>query len=111
MISATDEQIRDLSTKLTREMSKHTLKLKDKIIKDELKMLYNKFIIVPICKASSNFAFICQRHYAQAFINKLGLNTVNNIASTYIKSIKPVEIKPIRNLFNKNIDCLLTKQL
>ena len=54
-------------------------------------MLCNKFIIVPISKAGSNFAFICQRHYAQVLINELCLNAVKNIALTYMKSSKPVE--------------------
>ena len=54
-------------------------------------MLHNKFDNVPSDKASGNAAFISQMHYAQDLINKLGLNNVNNITSTYIKAIKPVD--------------------
>ena len=50
-------------------------------------MLCNKFIIVPICKAGSNFLCL----YAQVLINELCLNAVKNIALTYMKSSKPVE--------------------
>ena len=53
-------------------------------------MLCNKFIIVPICKAGSNFACICQRHYGQVLINELCLNAVKNIALTYMKSNKKI---------------------
>ena len=33
-----------------------TLKLTDKIIKGEFKILYDKFVIVPFSKTGSNFA-------------------------------------------------------
>ena len=46
-------------------------------------MLHNKFLVVPIDKASGNVAFICQRHYAQVLVNELGLNNVNNITSMH----------------------------
>ena len=44
-----------LSTKLTTENSKNTLKLKGKIITKELQMLHNKLWIMD--KASGNFYF------------------------------------------------------
>ena len=53
-------------------------------------MPYNKFAVVSIDKASDNFAFFCQRFYAQVLINELGLNDVSNI-TTYMKAIKLVD--------------------
>ena len=40
-------------------------------------MLHNKFIVFPIAKTGVNIALVCQKHYAQVLINKLGLNHVN----------------------------------
>lgn len=56
----------------------------------ELQILHNKFFIVLIDKASGNVAFICQRYYAQVFINELSLNNVNNI-TRYKKATKPLD--------------------
>ena len=58
---------------------------------DDFKMLHNKFVVVPIDKASSNVVFICQRHYAQVLISERGLNNVNNITSMYTKLTEPVD--------------------
>ena len=46
-------------------------------------MLHNEFVVGPIDKASGDVALFCQGHYTQNLINKLGLNNVNNITSTY----------------------------
>ena len=89
MISATDEKVSHISTKLITENSKNTLKVKDNIINEKLKMLQNKFIIVP--KASDNVVFLYQTHYAQVLINEFGLNNVNSISSTQTKATKVVD--------------------
>ena len=91
MISATDEKVTHISTKLITENSKNTLKVKDNIINEKLKMLQNKFIIVPIDKASDNVVFLYQTHYAQVLINEFGLNNVNSISSTQTKATKVVD--------------------
>ena len=70
------EKISHHSTKLTTERSKNTLKLKDEIITDELKLLHEKLVVVPIDKASSNDVFVCQKHYVQVLISKLRINLV-----------------------------------
>ena len=54
-------------------------------------MLHNKVLVVLIDSTSGNTAFACQRYWAQVWINKLVLNNVNNMTSTYIKAIKPVD--------------------
>ena len=41
-----------------------------------------------------NGNIFCQRHYAQAFISKLGLNNVNNVTSSYRKPTKPLDEIP-----------------
>ena len=50
-------------------------------------MLPNIFVVAPIDTASSNVAFVCQRHYAQVLINELGLNKIRNIMSPYMRVI------------------------
>ena len=57
-------KISHLSTKLITKNSKNKLGLADKIINEELKLLHNKFIVLPMDKASGNVTFICQRHFA-----------------------------------------------
>ena len=69
MISATDEKISHLSTKLTTKNSKNILRLRDEKITEELRVLHNKFAVVSIDKASGNVAIVCQRHYNQLLVN------------------------------------------
>ena len=57
MISATAEKVSHLSIKLAVENNKNTLKL----IAEELKMLHNKFIVVPIKMARGNVVFVYKR--------------------------------------------------
>ena len=90
MISAIHEKISHLSNELTARKSKHTLKVKNKIITEKQKILHNN-AVVPIDKSSGNAAFVCKRHYVQVLINELCLNNVNNITLTYMKAIKPVD--------------------
>lgn len=59
VISAIVEKGNHLSAKLTTENSEDALKLKDEVKSEELKMLHNKFIIVPFDNTSSNVAFVC----------------------------------------------------
>ena len=42
-------------------------------VRKNLKELQNKFVIVPIDKASGNVAFICKRFYAKVIFDELGL--------------------------------------
>ena len=91
MISAVHEKFSHLSTKVTPEKSKNTLKPKDTEIAEELKMLHCQTAAVPIHKARGNLAFVCWRHYAQVLINELALINVNSTTSTHIKATKPVD--------------------
>ena len=56
VMSAIDENISYLSTKVTTAKGKNTLKLKVEIITEELKM---KFLVVPIDKTSDKIIFVC----------------------------------------------------
>ena len=91
MISAVHEKFSHLSTKVTPEKSKNTVKPKDTEIAEELKMLHCQTAAVPIHKARGNLAFVCWRHYAQVLINELALINVNSTTSTHIKATKPVD--------------------
>ena len=71
-----------------KQNSKNTLELRDKIITEELLLLHNKFVFVPIDKASSYVHFVCQRQFAQVLISEVGLNNVNTIRSRHMKTIK-----------------------
>lgn len=62
VMPAITEKISHLSAKLTTKNGKNLLKLKDEIITEKLKMLHNKFAVVPVDKASGNVAFVCQKH-------------------------------------------------
>ena len=63
VISKIDEKVSHLSIKLTAENNKNTLKL----ITEELKMLHNKFVVVPIKNTSGNVAFVCKRDYLKFY--------------------------------------------
>lgn len=51
-------------------------------VRNNLKRLQDKFVIVPIDKASGNVAFICKRFYARVIFEELGLNQVDG-SETY----------------------------
>ena len=102
MISVIDEKLSNLSTKVTTEKIKNTVKLKDEIITKKLKMLHKKFVVL-IDNVRGNVAFICQMPYAQALINELGLNNLNNTTHTFTKTTKLVEKVVSENMsFLKN---------
>ena len=104
-MSAIDEKTNHLSTKIATDKSKNALKLRDEMITEELKMLHNEFFIVPNDKASSIIAFVCPVRYAQVQINKIGLNDVNSITSTYKKATK----KPVDEILGESTQFLKSK--
>lgn len=59
MVSATDEVISYLSTKLILENSKNTLKLKDEITPVESKPLHNKFVVATHNDKASDKFCLC----------------------------------------------------
>ena len=105
MISAINENINHLLTKVTTGKGKSILKVKDKIITEELKIIHNKFVVL-INKASANFAFVYQIYYAQVLVNEPGLNKVDNI-TTYMKATKQedkiLSDSTLKNKFNLQV--------
>ena len=79
LISAIDEAISHLSTKLTTGKSTTTLRLNYKIITEKLKMQHTTFVAFHIDESSGNAAFVRQRFYVHVLFNELDLNSVNNI--------------------------------
>ena len=71
MVSVIHERTDHLSAKLTTEKRKIILKIEDKFITEELKMIHKFYFVDSIDKTSGNVAFLCQKHYAQVLINKL----------------------------------------
>ena len=51
-----------------------------KVVIEQLKLLHYKFDV-----GTMDTAFVCQRQYAQALINNLGLNNANIKASTSMR--------------------------
>lgn len=105
MISAINENINHLLTKVTTGKGKSILKVKDKIITEELKIIHNKFVVL-INKASANFAFVYQIYYAQVLVNEPGLNNVDN-TTTYMKATKQedriLSDNTLKNKFNLQV--------
>ena len=52
--------------------------LKDLAVSTYLEQLHRRFVIVPIDKASNNFAFICKSFYISKILNEVGINTISN---------------------------------
>ena len=106
MISAINENINHLLTKVTTGKGKSILKVKDKIITGELKILHNKFVVVLINKARANVAFVYQIYYARVLVNEPGLNNVDNI-TTYMKATKQedkiLSDNTLKNKFNLQV--------
>ena len=78
-------RIDDLRAKT--KINKTTPLLKQKLIKEDLKSLHDRYVITPIDKASNNVAFICKRFYAKVLADELGLYT-NSSSPTYVKCTK-----------------------
>ena len=61
--------------------SENTLKLKDEIITEVLKILHDQFHFFLINNTSINFSFMKQKHYAIVFLEKFSPYATNNIAT------------------------------
>ena len=87
----------------------------DADIKASLTELQNKFVMVPIDKASNNVAFICKRFYASVILQELGVSAnepsptyeiINDLSRDQIIAKHKLELN---NLFNLSIkDDMLT---
>ena len=59
--------------------------LQDKSVKAHLKSLHDKFVFVPVDKASNNIAIVCKRLYASVIYKELDFNNIKsiNFSGTY----------------------------
>ena len=57
--------------------------LKDPAVKKELKFLHQRFVFVPIDKASNNISIICKQLYASVIHKELDFRNLNTTKSTY----------------------------
>ena len=71
--------------------------------KSKVKELQNKFVIVPVDKASNNFGFICKRYYAQILMNEI--DSSNTFEPT---NVSPSDIKNSNINFLKNYKIMPT---
>ena len=67
---------------------------------DELNKLHERFVVVPIDKATGNVAVICKRHYANVLVSELGLKDNNSTTYIQINDTDPDHI------VDKNLDDL-----
>ena len=69
---------------------------------NKIKELQNKYVIVPVDKASNNFGFICKRYYAQLLANEINSSSTfestnvsfSDIRDNNIKFLKKYKILP-----------------
>ena len=60
---------------------------KDPDVNSELSQLYDKFIFVPVDKASSNIIFVCKKYDFQCLIQEFGLNSQSDYSYLFIYNI------------------------
>ena len=82
--------IRCIDSKIERVMCSFVKKdvypvLEDKSVRNFLKDLHDKFVFVPIDKASNNIAIVCKRFYASVIYNELDYSNIlsSNFSGTY----------------------------
>ena len=72
------------------------------IFKNKIKEIQNKFVIVPVDKANSNFGFICKKYYAQILIDEISSSNtfevshrdLKSISELFINFLKPYNLMP-----------------
>ena len=61
-------------------------------LRDKIKIVQDKFIIVPVDKASNNFGFICKKYYAQVLINEMNASDTFEISNVNLTNIKELNL-------------------
>ena len=102
-----DAKIETLKRRLKTKISKPFLE-RD-VVKDSLISLKNKFVIVPIDKATNNVAFICKRFYAKVLLEEMGIltktsNTYRQLKNKSVRSCIISHIKIMKSKFNIDIE-------
>ena len=73
--------------------------LGDPEVVEYLDKLHSRFVIVPVDKASKNFAFICKSYYIKVLMNELGVKNSSDITGNSV--YKPVQ-NTIENIIEKH---------
>ena len=73
------DTVRDLKSR--KKIQKTKPVLEDTIVKAYLEEFHNKFVVVPIDKASNNVAIICKKFYVSRLLEEVGV--LNTTSSTY----------------------------
>ena len=79
ILELVENRIRSLKSKKVPSVVKPLLR--DDAVKNALADLHNKFVVVPIDKASNNVAIICKRFYIQKLLDEVGVP--GDASSTY----------------------------
>ena len=88
------DKIEDLKSKTKIHHVKEVLK--EAGAKECLKTLQEKYVIVPLDKATGNFSFVCKRFYAKVLVDELGL--VGSGSQTYKECIEQIPDVIKRNI-------------
>ena len=98
-----DDRIKVIGNRSRQHFRQSALKNAD--VKRSLEELQEKYVIVPIDKASNNVAFICKRFYANVLLKELGL--IGQESATYcqvhdqdIDSVVTQHCADLKNKFN-----------
>ena len=76
--------------------------INQRVLRNKIREIQNRFVIIPVDKANSNFAFICKKYYAQILINEVNSNdtfelcnvNVSNIKDLFVNFLKPYHLSP-----------------
>ena len=101
-------KIDDRVSKLSQNTQRNFPVLKDKNAKKCLSQLQEKYVIVPIDKASNNVAFICKRFYALVLCKELGITGPESSTYTQVNQNLDEVIKQqcstLKESFNLAVD-------
>ena len=76
--------------------------INQRTLKNKIKDIQNRFIIMPVDKANNNFGFICKKYYAQILINEIDSNDTfeisninqNDVREQFINFLKTYNLSP-----------------
>ena len=76
--------------------------INQRVLRNKLNALQDKFVITPVDKAGSNFGFVCKKYYAQTLISEINASdtfevsgtTLNNVKYLFINFLKRFNIVP-----------------
>ena len=94
------------------QFSPHNVTLSDDMVKNELKLLHDKFVLVPTDKAANNITIVCKKYYISLIQKEIESDTfekvnlsVDNIVGKHDKFLKKIGIQMLDK--NRNLPYLL----